>query len=91
MSNLSLTQRLTKLAVDPHGENGRILGQAPDLARDAIEELDVTYRYANDLRAALVKIAAYDDTQASEYLNDTKSYRLFDEPNSVKIAREALK
>lgn len=39
---------------------------------------------------ALAKIAAYDDAAASAYLRATGSYRHFDEPGSVEIARTAL-
>lgn len=42
------------------------------------------------LRAALTKIAAYDDKGASMLLAQTGSYGQFDEPGSVSIAREAL-
>ncbi len=39
------------------------------------------------LRAALVKIAAYDDGVASVNLAKHGSHSIFDEPNSVQIAR----
>ena len=39
---------------------------------------------------ALVKIAAFNDTQATEQLRENGSYSLFDEPHSVEIARDAL-
>ena len=39
---------------------------------------------------ALIKIAAFDDTIASEFLDRTGSYSCFDEPGSVKIARAAI-
>ena len=39
---------------------------------------------------ALIKIAAFDDTSASEFLGRTGSYSCFDEPGSVKIARAAI-
>jgi len=42
------------------------------------------------LRAALTRVAAYDDAAASDYLRSTGSYRGFDEPVSVEIARTAL-
>lgn len=43
-----------------------------------------------DLLAALMKIAAWDDRQGNDTLARTGSYEMFDEPGSVKIAREAL-
>ena len=52
------------------------------LAR-VIEERD---RY----RKALEQIASYDDVSACAHLRMTGSYGGFDEPGSVKIAREAL-
>lgn len=42
------------------------------------------------LRKALTHIAAYDDELASARLAKTGRYGAFDEPGSVKIAREAL-
>ncbi len=41
-------------------------------------------------RAALTKIAAFDDVRANERLAQTGSYSSFDEPGSVAMAREAL-
>lgn len=43
------------------------------------------------LRAALVRIAAYNDRGANDQLALSGSYSGFDEPRSVRIAREALK
>jgi hypothetical protein len=40
---------------------------------------------------ALQKIAAFNDVSASQHLRLCGSYRLFDEPCSVHIAREALR
>lgn len=51
-----------------------------DEAADIIDELE----------RALMEIAAYDDEFASRKLEETGSYGKFDEPNSVRIAREAL-
>lgn len=45
---------------------------------------------AEKLREALRKIAAFDDVGASAYLKNHGSYGMFDEPGSVRIAREAL-
>ena len=42
------------------------------------------------LETALRQIAAFDDKGASERLTASGSYARFDEPGSVKIAREAL-
>ena len=42
------------------------------------------------MKEALVQIAAFDDTSASERLAATGSYGSFDEPGSVEIARECL-
>ena len=42
------------------------------------------------LMDALIKIAAFTDTSASEFLGRTGSYSCFDEPGSVKIARAAI-
>jgi len=42
------------------------------------------------LVAALERIAAFDDEDASAHLEKTGSYSLFDEPGSVEIARAAL-
>ena len=41
--------------------------------------------------AALTKIASDDDSLASDILADIGSYAGFDEPGSVKIAREAIR
>jgi len=46
---------------------------------------------APDLLAALMQIAAWDDRQGNDTLARTGSYAIFDEPNSVRIARQALK
>lgn len=43
------------------------------------------------LRAALERIAAFDDIGASKVLESTGNYKYFDEPHSVKDARDALK
>lgn len=40
---------------------------------------------------ALQNIAAFNDVSASQHLRLCGSYHLFDEPNSVRIAREALR
>lgn len=40
--------------------------------------------------AALRKIAAYDDAAANAYLRATGSYRCFDEPGAVEMARGVL-
>ena len=45
---------------------------------------------APDLLAALMQIAAWDDSIANAILVRTDSYSAFDEPSAVKIAREAL-
>jgi len=42
------------------------------------------------LRAALLKIARFDDESAHRSLTRTGSYSEFDEPYSVEIARKAL-
>ena len=42
------------------------------------------------LRAALTKIAAFDDVGACDYLTRTGSFAVFDEPSSAKLARAAL-
>lgn len=42
------------------------------------------------LEAALRKIAAYDDAAANAYLRATGSYRCFDEPGAVEMARGVL-
>lgn len=42
------------------------------------------------LRSRLGKIAALDDKLANVHLKNTGSYSAFDEPGSVKIAREIL-
>ena len=43
------------------------------------------------LRTALTTIAAFDDAGASRHLELNGSYGRFDEPFSVRVAREALK
>jgi hypothetical protein len=43
------------------------------------------------LRAALIEIAAFKDQFANKGLRNIGSYAGFDEPISVKIAREALR
>ena len=43
-----------------------------------------------DLVKALETIAAFQDYTASEHLEETGSYSMFDDPQSVKIARAAL-
>ena len=45
---------------------------------------------APDLLAALMQIAAWDDTGGNAILENRGSYAGFDEPDAVKIAREAL-
>lgn len=47
-------------------------------------------RDCDKLVAVLKRIAAYDDTGASERLERTGSYSSFDEPHSVQLAREIL-
>lgn len=42
------------------------------------------------LREALNAIASFTDTSASDHLERTGSYRLFDEPSSAQTAREAI-
>lgn len=44
----------------------------------------------NMLRETLRKIAAYDDAAANAYLRATGSYRCFDEPGAVEMARGVL-
>lgn len=57
--------------------------QVDTQAKMAVEELE-------RLREALRKIAAYDDAAADAYLRATGSYRCFDEPKAVEMARGVL-
>lgn len=63
----------------------------PDFWLDA--EVQATYRviplYA-EAEAVLRKIAAYDDAAADAYLRATGSYRCFNEPKAVELARHVL-
>jgi len=52
---------------------------------------DNGHAHAEKYKAALNRIAAWDDKGASEKLAWTGSYSSFDEPGSVEIARKALK
>lgn len=51
----------------------------------------VNKRQLQVLVDGLLKIATYGDIQANNHLKSTGSYGLFDEPNSVQIARDTLK
>ena len=42
------------------------------------------------LMDALIKIAAFNDKSASEFLDQTGSYSCFDEPGSVELARATI-
>lgn len=54
------------------------------------KRLVATIRRAYLLEKALVRIAAFHDESASEYLAETGSHSAFAEPGSVRLAREAL-
>jgi hypothetical protein len=53
--------------------------------------LDEAAEEITRLRAALEKIACFDDLGANKRLTSSGSYGSFDEPGSVRIAREALR
>lgn len=60
------------------------------LAEEYYGRLREAERKNERLRAALDRIAAYDDQGANYRLKTSGSYSAFDEPGSVEIAREAL-
>jgi len=57
---------------------------------DYLDEIKRLTAERDRLRAALKRIACYDDALASYALNMRGSYGSFDEPGSVQIARETL-
>ncbi len=59
---------------------------APDTAAIIIQAVNA---YEHMLEA-LTKVAAFDDKAASDLADITGSYSAFDEPGSVKIARDTL-
>lgn len=86
------------------GEGATVRRAEPDVAAKLLEMASVTTsglysrratltRAADEierLREALRKIAAYDDAAANAYLRATGSYRCFDEPGAVEMARGVL-
>lgn len=67
-----------------------LLGVQSAASVDAIADIIDEETAVPDLLAALDKIAAWGDKSANEMLAKTGSYRWFDEPVSVEIARAAL-
>lgn len=62
-------------------------------SKHPVEKEDVRRSLARSLQTAeeaLRKIAAYDDAAANAYLRATGSYRCFDEPGAVELARGVL-
>lgn len=57
----------------------------------ALDHIDALEARLARAEGALRKIACFDDVAANERLAKTGSYGSFDEPNSVRIARDALK
>jgi len=57
----------------------------------AADALDQSLAEIERLREALEDITCFDDTAANAYLKNHGSHTMFDEPGSVKIARDALK
>lgn len=55
-----------------------------------VAELKRRYEAHDALVKALTDIGGFTDENASRYLDDCGSYRLFDEPYSVEVARKAL-
>ena len=55
-----------------------------------LDTVSAALRADNGLRAALKKIACFDDMLANDRLATNGSYSGFDEPGSVEIARAAL-
>lgn len=51
----------------------------------------LTEAKAELLRKLVVRLAAFEDRQASEYLQSTGSYGAFDEPSAVRLCRAILK
>lgn len=69
---------------------GSTLYVGADTTATALLHVIATLQQVPALIAALQKIACFDDDGADRHLSATGSYSMFDEPGSVKIARDAL-
>lgn len=90
MSEAMLTREQLNAAFDAWKRDALIAGIAPPEWQARIEAIRALALSSIAMREALNKIAMFNDIMANRCLASSGTYKWFDEPVSVQIARETL-